>query len=88
MMKTNFVENWMTGTGATGTVLASVNFAMVKDVLTIVFLCIQIFVLILGITIKFFKYYGDGKLSKEEQDDLLNDLDKINDVINKEDQKK
>ena len=82
-----FVENWCIGTGSGGTVLASVSIAEVKDVISIVFLCIQIAVLILGITIKFFKYYSnDGKIDKEEAKDLIDDITKIEDKI-KEDQK-
>ena len=82
-----FIENWCIGTGSGGTVLASVSIAEVKDVISIVFLCIQIAVLILGITIKFFKYYSnDGKIDEKEKEDLINDITKIEDKI-KEDQK-
>lgn len=81
-----FVENWCIGSGGTGTVL-SFTISDVKEVFWIVYLCIQIFILILGITIKFFKYYSnDGKIDKEEAEDLINDITKIEDKI-KEDQK-
>ena len=82
-----FVENWCIGTGGGGTVLASVSIAEVKDIISIVFLCIQISILVLGITIKFFKYYSnDGKIDEEEAQDLINDINKIEDKI-KEDKK-
>lgn len=91
MMKANFVENWCIGSGGTGTFL-SFTISDVKEVFWIIYLCIQIFVLALGITIKFIKYYSnDGKIDKEEAQDLTNDANKIenkiSDVINKEDKK-
>lgn len=82
-----FVENWCIGTGGSGTVLAGISIAEVKDVISIVFLCIQIAVLILGITIKFFRYYSnDGKIDENEAQDLINDITKVEDKI-KEDKK-
>lgn len=79
-----FIENWCAGSGAIGTTLASINLAAVKDVLAISFLVIQIFILLLGLTIKFFKFIDDGKIDEEEEKELLKDLDKITDLIDKE----
>lgn len=80
-----FIENWCVGTGTGGTMLASVSIAEVKDIFSIVFLCIQLFILLLGITIKFFKFINDdGKIDKEEAEELFKDLDNIKDVIEKE----
>ena len=87
MMKNNFIENWCVGTGSGGTVLAGVSMANVVDIMTIVFLAVQIFVLLLGITIKFFKFIKDGKIDEEEARELLDDVDKIKDTIDKESKK-
>lgn len=78
-----FVENWCIGSGGTGTIL-SLTLGDVKEIVYIVFISIQIFVLLLGITIKFFKFIDDKKIDKDEQDELLKDLDKIHDLIDKE----
>lgn len=78
-----FVENWCIGSGGTGTIL-SLTLGDVKEIVYIVFISIQIFVLLLGITIKFFKFLDDKKIDKNEQDELLKDLDKIHDLIDKE----
>lgn len=78
-----FVENWCIGSGGTGTIL-SLTLGDVKEIVYIVFISIQIFVLLLGITIKFFKFIDDKKIDKNEQDELLKDLDKIHDLIDKE----
>lgn len=78
-----FVENWCIGSGGTGTIL-SLTLGDVKEIVYIVFISIQIFVLLLGITIKFFKFIDDKKIDKDEQDELLKDLDKIHNLIDKE----
>jgi len=78
-----FVENWCIGSGGTGTIL-SLTLGDVKEIVYIVFISVQIFVLLLGITIKFFKFIDDKKIDKDEKDELLNDLDKIHNLIDKE----
>ena len=80
-----FIENWCVGTGTGGTMLASFGIAEVKDIFSIVFLCIQIFILLLGITIKFFKFISnDGKIDDKEAEELFKELDSIKDTIEKE----
>lgn len=78
-----FVENWCIGSGGTGTIL-SFTLGDVKEIVYIVFISIQIFILLLGITIKFFKFIDDKKIDKDEEDELLKDLDKIHNLIDKE----
>ena len=86
-MKNNFIENWCVGTGSGGTVLAGVSMASLVDIMTIVFLAVQIFVLLLGITIKFIKFCQDGKITEEEANELLNDVNNIKDKIDQESNK-
>jgi len=78
-----FIENWCIGSGGTGTIL-SLTLGDVREIVYIVFISIQLFVLLLGLTIKFFKFIDDKKIDKNEQDELLKDLDKIHNLIDKE----
>ena len=79
-----FVENWCIGSGGAGTILSSINLTQVREIFYIIFLIIQILILILGITIKFFKFIDDGKLDEEEKEELLNDIKNIEKTIDKE----
>lgn len=79
-----FIENWCIGTGGSGTVL-SLTIGDIKDIFYIVFITIQIIVLLIGVSIKFFKAIeNDGKIDKEEQEDIINDINNIKDKIDKE----
>lgn len=79
-----FIENWCIGTGGSGTVL-SLTIGDLKDIFYIVFITIQIIVLLIGVGIKFIKAIkNDGKIDKEEQEDIINDINNIKDKIDKE----
>lgn len=78
-----FIENWCIGSGGTGTIL-SLTIGDIRDIISIVFISIQIIVLMIGILIKVEKALkNDGKIDNEEQEDIINDINNIKDKIDK-----
>ena len=56
----------------------------IREVLSIVILGLNFLWIIMKFIVKFFAYYSnDGKIDEDEAKDLLNDIDKAKDEINK-----
>ena len=62
----------------------TVSLQDIQSILSIIIIIIDILWILGKFVIKLFRYLDDGKLSKEEADDLLDTLDDLNDIKKKE----
>jgi len=71
MNKTDAVEDMIILSGI------GVSLVDIQTIMSIVLLTFNIIWLLVKLGIKFYRYLKDGKLTKEEIDDLTNDIDNI-----------
>lgn len=58
-----------------------VSLVDIQTIMSIILLTFNIIWLLSKLAIKLFRYLKDGKLTKEEADDLLSDIDDIKDKV-------
>lgn len=71
MNKTDAVEDMIILSGI------GISLVDIQTIMSIVLLTFNIIWLLVKLGIKFYRYLKDGKLTKEEIDDLTNDIDNI-----------
>ena len=71
MNKTDAVEDMIILSGI------GVSLVDIQTIMSIVLLTFNIIWLVVKFGLKFYRYLKDGKLTKEERDDLTNDIDNI-----------
>lgn len=59
------------------------SLATIENIFSIILLCFQVLLLIISISIKIYRALKDKKLTKEEKEDIKEDLDKLEDTIDK-----
>lgn len=59
------------------------SLATIENIFSIILLCFQVLLLMISISIKIYRALKDKKLTKEEKEDIKEDLDKLEDTIDK-----